>query len=180
MRFLLRLAIVTAAVTVVVLVAWPLLERAVRGVRIVLQPAPSSLPVPVEGVSVRALRDSWGAPRGGGRSHRGIDIFAPRGTAVRAATAGIVLRVGENRLGGNIVTVLGPGRQVHYYAHLDRFAAVRAGDVVGAGTSLGYVGDSGNARGGPPHLHYGIYTRRGAINPFPLLTAASPRAGSGT
>ncbi|MNT39589.1 L-Ala--D-Glu endopeptidase precursor [compost metagenome] len=64
---------------------------------------------------------------------------------------------------------MGPGRQLHYYAHLDDYAAIRAGDIVVAGTVLGYVGTTGNARGTPPHLHYGIYTAGGALNPYPLL-----------
>ena len=86
-----------------------------------------------------------------------------------SATEGIITRVGSNQLGGNVVWVMGPGRQMHYYAHLDRYAGVRAGDIIAAGTVLGYVGTTGNARGTPPHLHYGIYTARGAINPYPLL-----------
>ena len=81
-----------------------------------------------------------------------------------------MVTVGHNRLGGRIVRVFGPGGQWHYYAHLDRFADVRTGDVIAGGTVIGYVGDSGNARGTPPHLHYGIYRfRGGAINPYPLL-----------
>ena len=137
---------------------------------------PVHLPVPVAGVRPSDLRDTWDAPRSGGRKHRGIDIFAPRGRAVVSATRGIVVTVGTNRLGGRIVRVLGPGGQWHYYAHLDRFADVRAGDVIAAGTILGYVGTTGNARGTPPHLHYGIYRfRGGAINPYPLLRKSEPR-----
>ena len=136
--------------------------------------APSQLPVPVAGVRAIDLRNTWDAPRPGGRRHRGIDIFAPRGRAVVSATRGIVVTVGTNRLGGRIVRVLGPGGQWHYYAHLDRFADVRTGDVIAAGTVLGYVGTTGNARGTPPHLHYGIYRfRGGAINPYPLLAHPS-------
>jgi murein DD-endopeptidase MepM/ murein hydrolase activator NlpD len=83
------------------------------------------------------------------------------------------LRVGQNRLGGNVVWIFGPGGQRHYYAHLDRFADVRPGDLVMPGDIVGYVGNSGNARGTPPHLHYGVYKSRvGAINPFPLLQQA--------
>ena len=138
--------------------------------RLAAMPAPDSLAMPVEGVLPGMLRDSWQAPRDGGRRrHEGLDIFAPRGRPVRAATEGIVLRVGTNPLGGQVVWVMGPGGQRHYYAHLDRFAGVRAGQRVEAGTVLGYVGTTGNARGTPPHLHYGIYTARGPISPYPLL-----------
>ena len=108
----------------------------------------------------------------GGRRHEGIDIFAARGTPVASTTRGIVSRVGTNRLGGQFVGVIGPGLEWHYYAHLDHFGAFRAGDIVQPGDGLGYVGDTGNARGGPPHLHYGIYARGGAENPFPRLAAA--------
>ena len=74
-----------------------------------------------------------------------------------------------------MVSVLGPGGYRHYYAHLDDWAAPRQGDWVEAGEVIGYVGNSGNAAGGPPHLHYGVYAPGGgAINPFPLLVAAPP------
>jgi len=173
-RRIARTLVVLAALIVVTQWAGPMLEPMRRAARIVLQSAPNALPVPVAGVSARALRDSWGAPRSDGRRHQGVDIFAPRGTPVRSTTAGIVWSIGQNRLGGNVVWVLGPGSQLHYYAHLDRFAAIRRGEVVAPGTTLGYVGNTGNARGGPHHLHYGIYApaRGGAINPFPLLATA--------
>ena len=89
---------------------------------------------------------------------------------MRSTTRGLVFRVGQNRLGGNVVWIFGPGRQMHYYAHLDRFGDVRSGDLVMPGDIVGYVGNTGNASGTPPHLHYGVYTPgAGAINPFPLL-----------
>jgi murein DD-endopeptidase MepM/ murein hydrolase activator NlpD len=146
------------------------------------RPAPAYLPVPVAGVAVGHLRDSFGDPRGGGRVHQGIDIFAPRGTPVLAATEGVVLRVGTNNLGGRTVTLLGPGGHNHYYAHLERWAGQREGDWVDAGEVIGYVGNSGNASGGPTHLHYGIYDASGhALNPYLLLTAhpVSVVAGGG-
>lgn len=138
--------------------------------RLLALDAPARLPVPVKGVRRAQLVNSWGYPRSGGRSHRGIDIFARRGTPVVSTTRGIVVTVGHNRLGGRIVRVFGPGGQWHYYAHLEKFSGVRVGDVITAGTVIGYVGDSGNARGTPPHLHYGIYRfQGGAINPYPPL-----------
>jgi murein DD-endopeptidase MepM/ murein hydrolase activator NlpD len=133
--------------------------------------APSALPIPVQGVSHKAIVDSWGNPRGNGRKHKGIDIFAKRGTPVLSPVSGLVIGMGQNRLGGNNVRLLGPGLQLHYFAHLDRFGPVKLYDLVQPGDVIGYVGDTGNARGGPPHLHYGIYTRNGAINPYPLLVA---------
>ncbi|HVS01028.1 MAG TPA: M23 family metallopeptidase, partial [Thermoanaerobaculia bacterium] len=134
------------------------------------EPAPEALPVPVEGVVPRRLVDTWGASRSDGRTHQGIDIFAPLGTPVSSTTRGLVVNKGWNRLGGRTVTVLGPGGQRHYYAHLDEWDAPEPGDWVAPGTVLGYVGTSGNAAGTPPHLHYGIYEVEGARNPYPLLT----------
>lgn len=133
-------------------------------------PAPVHLPVPVDGVAARQLRDGWDSPRSGGRRHRGIDIFAPRNTPIRSTTRGLVLTVGTNRLGGRVVRVLGPGPMWHYYAHLERYGPVHPGDFIQAGQVVGYVGDSGNARGTPTHLHYGIYRfEGGAVNPYPFL-----------
>lgn len=170
-----------AALAAVLWAAWPWLqpqiERAIYAARLSARPAPTALPVPVEGVAPQALRDTWHGMRSGGRKHEGIDIFAPRGRPVLSATEGIVTRVGTNQLGGKVVWVMGPGRQLHYYAHLDDYAAIRAGDIVVAGTVLGYVGTTGNARGTLPHLHYGIYTAVGAVNPYPLLKGRAP-AGS--
>lgn len=149
-------------------------------VHVAVEPAPEFLPVPVQGVRAAMLADTFGAPRPGGRRHHGIDIFAKRGTPVTAPVGGVVLRTGQNRLGGNVVWLLGPGQQVHYFAHLDRFGAFDAGDVVKAGEVLGYVGSTGNAQGTPPHLHYGIYARPGgAVNPFPILTKRSVSAPDG-
>ena len=142
-----------------------------RVAKLAAAPAPASLPVPVAGVRAGQLTDTWGAARSGGRSHEGIDVFAPRGTAVTSTTRGLVVRRGENRLGGRVVSVLGPGGQFHYYAHLDDWGPVAVGDWVEPGSVLGEVGNTGNARGTPPHLHYGIYQAGGAVNPYPLLTA---------
>lgn len=145
--------------------------RVVAG--LVRLPPPTALPVPVEGVEVDAIADTWGAPRGRDRTHQGVDIFAPRGTPVRSTTRGLVTAVRDTGLGGRQVWVLGPGHERHYYAHLENWAwALAPGDSVQPGTPLGTVGTSGNALGTPPHLHYGIYTARGAVDPLPRLRAA--------
>ncbi|WP_313172677.1 M23 family metallopeptidase [Massilia oculi] len=149
----------------------PYIERALYTMRLAAMPKPQALPVPVEGVRQRALRDTWGGARSEGRKHEGIDIFARRGTPVVSSTEGIVTQVGTNRLGGLVVWVLGPGGQRHYYAHLDSYSDVQPGMRIEAGRVLGHVGDTGNAKGTPPHLHYGIYDTGGAINPYPLLKA---------
>jgi murein DD-endopeptidase MepM/ murein hydrolase activator NlpD len=132
-------------------------------------PVPNALNKPLHSAKPVAVRNSWHAARPGGRRHEGIDIFSGKGTPVYATTEGIVMRLGRNTLGGNVVWILGPGGQRHYYAHLDRFASISAGERIQPGTVLGYVGNTGNARTTAPHLHYGIYDRAGAINPYPLL-----------
>ncbi|HEX6575857.1 MAG TPA: M23 family metallopeptidase [Gemmatimonadaceae bacterium] len=164
-------AITLVALLCVLVAIWiPVLRHPVEFVRLMTSSAPDSVRMPVMGVHKREIPNSWQFPRSGGRRHEGVDIFAKRGTPVLSATEGIVVRVGTNKLGGQVVNVLGPGRQVHYYAHLDRYGAFSAGDFVFPGNILGYVGNTGNARDTPPHLHYGIYDPvRGAINPWPLL-----------
>ena len=129
-------------------------------------PAENSLPSPLP---EQSLTDTWGAARSQGRSHEGIDIFAARGTPIQSTTQGIVRKVGENNLGGRVVVVVGPGGAGHYYAHLEDYADIAPNDWVNQGDVIGYVGDSGNAKGTPPHVHYGIYINGGAVNPYPLL-----------
>ena len=127
--------------------------------------------MPFADVSKRQIADTWGAPRGTGRRHEGQDIFAPKGTPILSATNGYVYRIGENSLGGQTVSVISAGGRVYYYAHLDAYApGIEVGDPVTTRTVLGYVGTTGNAQGTPPHLHFGVYTMSGAINPLPLLT----------
>ena len=129
------------------------------------------LEMPVQGVTKSQIADTWHVPRAGDRLHEGQDIFAQRGTPVLSATDGYVVGIGENSLGGQTVSILGAGGRSYYYAHLDSYAANLAiGDHVTTQTILGYVGNTGNAAGGPTHLHFGVYERGGAINPLPLLS----------
>jgi murein DD-endopeptidase MepM/ murein hydrolase activator NlpD len=169
MRTFLRSLILAVVLIALEGVLRPWLENMSYALRLASMPAPAVLPVPVAGVKPSRLADTWGGARSEGRRHEGIDIFAGRGTPVLAATEGIVLRVGTNRLGGQVVWVLGPGGQRHYYAHLDSYGDVHPGMRVDAGKILGYVGNTGNAAATPSHLHYGIYTAQGAINPYPFL-----------
>ena len=129
-------------------------------------PTEDSLPSPLP---EQPLTDTWGAARSQGRSHEGIDIFAARGTPIQSTTQGIVRKVGENNLGGRVVVVVGPGGAGHYYAHLEGYADITPDDWVNVGDIIGYVGDSGNAKGTPPHVHYGIYINGSAVNPYPFL-----------
>ena len=176
MRAIIRILLLAVVLVVAYAFIGPYVDDAIYAIRLSAMPVPEAVQIPVRGVARKKLNDTWQASRSGGRKHEGIDIFAPRGTPVYSATEGIIMRVGENRLGGQVVWVLGPGGQRHYYAHLDRFADVERGQRVRAGTILGYVGTSGNAAGTPPHLHYGIYEAGGAINPYPLLRAENKPA----
>ncbi len=139
------------------------------------EPEPQLL-MPVAGVRVDEVTDTWGAPRGGGRIHAGQDIFAPRGTPIYAATPGFVWRISERRLGGKTVTVVGGGGLRYYYAHLERYAdGLQEGQRVTTDTLLGYVGSSGNAKSTPPHLHLGVSSgnplacERAVYDPLPRL-----------
>jgi murein DD-endopeptidase MepM/ murein hydrolase activator NlpD len=129
--------------------------------------------VPVAGVEPRACESSFGAPRSEHRTHEGIDIFAKKGTPVVAATDGEVLKVGHDRLGGNVISVAGEGLNIYYYAHLDRVRPdLKAGQIVRAGEPLGTVGNTGNARTTPAHLHFGVYSATRAfcaVDPAPML-----------
>lgn len=130
----------------------------------------AKLAMPLENVLKSQIANTWHAPRGAGREHEGQDLFAPKGTPIFSATNGYVYRIGENNLGGQTVSIIGAGGRVYYYAHLDAYAPQLAeGDYVSTHTLLGYVGTTGNAQGTPPHLHFGIYTSSGAINPLPFL-----------
>jgi len=145
-----------------------------RIARLYAQEPDAQLAMPVEGVRVGRVGDTWHAPRSGGRQHEGQDIFAKRGTPVRSATEGYVVRVGQNALGGNVVLVAGAGGRNYYYAHLDSFApGLEAGDYVTADSVLGFVGTTGNAAGTPPHLHFGVYAPGGVVDPRPLLADRS-------
>jgi murein DD-endopeptidase MepM/ murein hydrolase activator NlpD len=161
-------ALVAASFTL----ARPFVERAWFVFSLARESAPEHLVNPVPATRSRRLVDSWGGRRPGGRRHEGIDIFAPKDAAVVSTTRGLVVRVGTNHLGGRFVAVLGPALEWHYYAHLDRYGDVHEGDVVNAGDVIGYVGNTGNARGTPYHLHYGIYDRGAAENPYPRLVSA--------
>ena len=126
---------------------------------------------PVEGYRMPSIQSFFGAPRDGGRRvHHGVDIFARRGTPVLAATAGTTYRVNDTRIGGKVVWVRDDDRNARfYYAHLDS-QYVGNGVRVEVGDTLGFVGNTGNARTTPPHLHFGVYRRPGGpFDPFPFL-----------
>ena len=142
---------------------------------------PSGLAVPVQGVSVRQLVDTYAEARGGGtRVHDAIDIMAPAGTPVVAAAEGTVEKLFFSRGGGGIsVYVRSPDRRwIYYYAHLQEYApGLTEGQEVERGTLLGRVGSTGNASPDGPHLHFAVHRTDPAddwhsgtaVNPYPLL-----------
>lgn len=145
-----------------------LLRGGQYAVILTLDPA---LSFPVAGLGTRAIQSVWGDERDGGRrSHEGVDIFARRGTPVVASVPGRISRANVTNLGGKVVWLRDDKRNRSlYYAHLDS-QAVSAGQLVEVGDTLGFVGNTGNARTTPPHLHFGVYYRRqGAVNPAPFL-----------
>ncbi len=126
---------------------------------------------PVEGHGMGAIQSVFGAPRDAGRrQHHGVDIFARRGTPVLAAAAGTTYRVSDTNIGGKVVWVRDDERGARfYYAHLDS-QYVGNGVEVEVGDTIGFVGNTGNARTTPPHLHFGVYRRRqGPFDPYPFL-----------
>ena len=125
---------------------------------------------PVAGKSNNAIQSFWGAARDGGkRSHKGVDIFANRGTPVVAAVDGTIRSTGNRGLGGKQVWLRdGLFGASLYYAHLDSIAVSR-GERVKIGDTLGFVGNTGNAKYTKPHLHFGIYGTYGAVDPLPFI-----------
>jgi murein DD-endopeptidase MepM/ murein hydrolase activator NlpD len=122
--------------------------------------------------------DSWGFPRMMGTPsahwHQGTDVFAVSGTPLLAAENGYLTRIGNASLGGNKLWLVGESGHEYYYAHLSGFApGVTEGRKVAAGEVIGFVGDTGNAKGTSPHLHFEIHPDgTGPVNPYPLLKAA--------
>lgn len=116
--------------------------------------------------------DTWGAPRSGGRTHKGVDMSAGRGTPLVAMYSGTI-RISSHSLGGKQVYLYGDNGIMFYYAHLDGYpSGLTSGQHVDRGQTIGYLGDTGNARG-YPHLHLGMGPIGGGlVNPYPTVRAA--------
>lgn len=145
----------------------------------------ATLAIPVRGIRPEQLRDSYTSPRSEGRTHHAIDIMAPEGTPVVAATDGTILKLRTGGRGGVTIYQLGTdGRTLYYYAHLQRYAAgLREGLPVWRGQVIAYVGDTGNAGRGNYHLHFSVGTLTDMrrwwesenVNPYPLLAGDAAR-----
>jgi murein DD-endopeptidase MepM/ murein hydrolase activator NlpD len=135
------------------------------------------LRLPVEGFDLKDLRDNFAEKRGA-RVHEAIDMLAPRGTPVVAVDDGVVRKLFTSNAGGLTVYQYDPGESfAYYYAHLDRYAeGLAEGKALKKGDRVGYVGTTGNAPPGTPHLHFTIYKlppdkswwQGTPINPYPL------------
>lgn len=119
----------------------------------------------------RTFVDTFGAPRPGGRTHQGIDMMAPYGTPVYAAQSGR-FEQNYNSLGGTSALLYAGNGDYTYYAHMSSYAGVGDGATVSAGTMIGHVGNTGDASGGPMHLHFEYHPGGGgAVDPYNLLRA---------
>ena len=140
---------------------------------------PTGLLLPVRGVRAGQLVDTYTDARSGGRVHDAIDIMAPRGTPVLAASDGTVARLFASERGGLTIYQFDPtSTWVYYYAHLDRYAdGLAEGRILRRGETIGYVGSSGNASADAPHLHFEVsrlgpekhWWQAAPVNPYPLL-----------
>lgn len=132
-----------------------------------------SLTIPVLlGVEVDDLTRNFGDARGGGtRTHQGLDIMAPEWTPIASPTDAVVLRVGNGTNSGLYVRTANPGGENFVYMHLVAIAnGIEAGRSVGRGEIIGFVGNTGNASGGPAHLHLEVRSGGTATDPFLRLT----------
>ena len=137
-----------------------------------------ALRVPIDGADVERMKGSFEEHRSGagGHEHDAVDILAPRDTPIHAVEDGTIAKLFFSKAGGVTIYQFDPTRQFcYYYAHLERYASgVRDGQRVARGDVIGYVGTSGNAPPGTPHLHFGVYQltpehrwwQGRAINPY--------------
>lgn len=134
--------------------------------------AVEKIPIPILfGLSLARVYSDFGDDRdGGARKHEGQDMLAPRGTPIASPTDAVVVRTGNGSSSGITVTTRNPGGETFIYMHLDAIAeGIKAGSVLRPGDILGFVGDTGNAKGGVTHLHFEIRDGREATDPYPRL-----------
>jgi len=125
---------------------------------------------PVQGGA--SFSNTWGARRSGGRTHKGVDMFNARNTPLLAVVDGRV-RFSSNSLGGRSTHIYSDNGVVYYYTHLERHPSdMKSGQRVKKGETVGYLGNSGNARYTSPHLHFEIRPNGVAVNPYPTVRAS--------
>jgi murein DD-endopeptidase MepM/ murein hydrolase activator NlpD len=137
------------------------------------QTATQNVTIPILfGVLPGNLTPNFGDPRDGGvRTHEGLDMMSPLDTPIVSPTAAVVIRTGTGASEGNYVYTANPGGETFVYMHLSRIGEnVLSGTVLARGDLIGYVGNTGNASGGAPHLHFEIHTNGDAVDPFVRLT----------
>jgi murein DD-endopeptidase MepM/ murein hydrolase activator NlpD len=133
-------------------------------------PAARGFVFPVDGA--HSFRNDWGDYRSAGGWHQATDIYATRGTPAVACVSGTIVVTPYDSVSGNKVWVYGDNGTHYFYCHLDSIA-VSSGEHVHAGELVGYVGNTGNATGGPCHLHFEVHPGGGGpVNPYYLLRAA--------
>lgn len=181
-RWILRGALVAFIASTLTVGGWQLAEvpaiaqPAVNG----QPPTASSIIIPVEGVPAHALKSNFDDARAG-HVHHALDIMARRGTPVLAAVDGTIRKLFTSKAGGITLYQFDENEsRVYYYAHLDRYAlGIREGIRIKQGEVIGYVGSTGNAPEGSPHLHFAIailgadkkWWQGEPIDPYPLLAA---------
>ncbi|MES2263181.1 MAG: M23 family metallopeptidase [Pseudomonadota bacterium] len=141
---------------------------------------PGQLLMPVAGIAIDQLSDTFGQPRGSERRHEALDIMAPKGTPVLAVADGKLVKLYTSKPGGLTLYQFDPTEKVaYYYAHLDHYATgLDEGRQLKRGDVIGYVGSTGNADPAAPHLHFAVFElgpekhwwEGTAVNPYPLLT----------
>ncbi|MGB4776267.1 MAG: M23 family metallopeptidase [Daejeonella sp.] len=115
--------------------------------------------IPVKGASKNDwdAKSFWHYPWGKSITHKGIDIFKPLNTPVISPTAGIIIQTGYNINGGNYIYLLGSKSRIYYFAHLNK-SLVHDYSLIKKEQIIGLVGDSGNAKNAPFHLHFSIFS----------------------
>lgn len=153
---------------------------AVGGTSSILEMTP-----PISGLALANLRDTFEEIHNGHR-HEAIDIIEPSGTPVRAVVRGTIRKLFLSKPGGNTIYQFDEeGEYCYYYAHLDRYVeGLREGMSIARGDVIGFVGSTGNADAGTPHLHFMIFElgperlwwKGKAVNPYPGLVNAVKQA----
>ncbi len=132
---------------------------------------PQDLKMPVVGATTKSYNHQtfWYEGWGSSVVHKGVDVFAKKGTPIHSSTSGIVISTGNGRKSGKFVLVLGPKWRIHYYAHMDKITTTKYA-FVNSDTQIGTVGNTDNAATTPAHLHYSIVT----LIPYPWLIDDAP------